>query len=221
MPASSAAWIVAMLSARSAGPYMPDMPMQPRPSAETAGPEEPRERVSIRLKANRFQIQSVCSHGPDEEAGRPARILRGMTTKADFAENEWERVLTAPPMAGMMVITADRGGRMRETFAMAKACGEARSQHGNSELLDAIVATKPERDHGKFRSYDELRRHGSDVLREAVATLEAKATAEEVDEFRKFVLTLAQRVAERRRGRQPARAGGDRGHRRGARGPGV
>jgi hypothetical protein len=120
-----------------------------------------------------------------------------MTTKADFAEHEWERVLTAPPMAGMMVITAEHGGMMRETFAMAKAYGEARAQHGNSELLDAIVSTKPERDHGKFRSYDELRSHGTEVLREAVATLETKATAEEVDEFRRFVLALAQRVAER------------------------
>src|SRR5213075_3110314 len=41
MPASMAAWMVAMLSARSAGPYMPDMPMQPRPKAETCGPVLP------------------------------------------------------------------------------------------------------------------------------------------------------------------------------------
>ena len=41
MPASSAAWMVAMLSARSAGPYMPDMPMHPSPRAETSGPLVP------------------------------------------------------------------------------------------------------------------------------------------------------------------------------------
>jgi hypothetical protein len=124
-------------------------------------------------------------------------MLVRMTTKADFTEPEWERVLTAPTVAGMMVITADHGGMMRETFAMAKAYGEARGQHGNSELLDEIVSTKPERDHGKFRSYDELRAHGVEVLRTAVATLEAKATAEEVDDFRSFILALAKRVAER------------------------
>ncbi len=38
MPASSAAWIVAMLSRRSAGPYIPDIPMQPNPIRETSGP---------------------------------------------------------------------------------------------------------------------------------------------------------------------------------------
>src|SRR5947209_7978520 len=47
MPASSAAWIVAMLSARSAGPYMPDMPMQPRPRAETSGPVDPSLRLTM------------------------------------------------------------------------------------------------------------------------------------------------------------------------------
>ena len=120
-----------------------------------------------------------------------------MTTKADFTEPEWDKVLSGPPMAGMMVAMADHGGMMRETFAMAKAYGEARKQHGKSELLDEIVAAKPERDHTRFRSYDELKRHGVQLLQEAVTTLEGKATADEVDDYRRFVLTLARRVAER------------------------
>ena len=120
-----------------------------------------------------------------------------MTTKADFTEPEWDKVLSGPPMAGMMVAMADHGGMMRETFAMAKAYGEARKQHGKSELLDEIVAAKPERDHTRFRSYDELKRHGVQLLQEAVTTLESKATADEVDDYRRFVLTLARRVAER------------------------
>src|SRR4051794_12560054 len=100
-------------------------------------------------------------------------------------------------MAGLIVATADHGGMMRETMAMAKAYGETRKQHGKSELLDAIVAAKPERDHTRFHSYDEMKRHGEQLLQEAVATLEGKATAEEVDDYRRFVLALAQRVAER------------------------
>ena len=120
-----------------------------------------------------------------------------MTTKADFTEPEWEKVLSGPPMAGLIVATADHGGMMRETMAMAKAYGEARKQHGKSELLDAIVAAKPERDHTHFHSYDELKRHGVQLLQEAVATLEGKATADEVDDYRRFVLALAKRVAER------------------------
>jgi hypothetical protein len=97
----------------------------------------------------------------------------------------------------MMVMTADHGGMMRETIAMAKAYAETRQQHGNSELLDEIVAAKPERDHTRFHSYDELRRHGQEALRDAVSTLQGKATADEVDEYRRFVVALASRVAER------------------------
>ena len=120
-----------------------------------------------------------------------------MTSKADFTEAEWEQVLSGPPMAGLIVAAADHGGMMRETFAMAKAYGEARKEHGKSQLLDEIVSAKPERDHSRFHSYDELKRHGVQLLQEAVATLEGKATADEVDDYRRFVLSLAKRVAER------------------------
>ena len=124
-----------------------------------------------------------------------------MTPKTDFTEPEWDLVLSGPPMAGMIVAMADHGGMMRETFAIAKAYGEARKEHGKSELLDEIVAAKPERDHTRFHSYDELRRHGVQLLQEAMTTLERKATADEVDDYRRFVLTLARRVAERHKER--------------------
>ena len=120
-----------------------------------------------------------------------------MTTRAAFTEQEWDQVLSGPPMAGLIVAMADHSGMMRETMAMAKAYGEARAQHGKSELLDEIVTTKPERDHTRFHSYDEMKRHGTQILQDAVATLDGKATAQEVDDYRQFVLTLARRVAER------------------------
>ncbi|GAA1578566.1 hypothetical protein GCM10009731_35660 [Streptomyces globosus] len=43
-PASSAAWIVASDSPRSASPYSADMPIQPSPRGKTAGPVEPSRR---------------------------------------------------------------------------------------------------------------------------------------------------------------------------------
>src|ERR1700731_887543 len=69
-----------------------------------------------------------------------------MTSKSDFTTEEWQLILEGPPGAGMIVVTAQRGGSFRETIAMAKAYAEARQQHGESELLDEIVAAKPERD---------------------------------------------------------------------------
>ena len=118
-----------------------------------------------------------------------------MTGKADFAEEEWELVLEGPPSAGMIVVTAQRGGTFRETLALAKAYVEARRHHGESELLDEIVAAKPELDHTRFRSAEELKQHGLQHLRDAVKLLERKATAAEVEEYKRFVLTLADKVA--------------------------
>jgi len=118
-----------------------------------------------------------------------------MTTKADFTPDEWKAVLQGPPAAGLIVLTAAHGGTFRETVAMSKAYAEARSQHGNSELLDEIVAAKPEMEHARYHSADELKDHGLSQLRDAVALLESKATAEETDEYRRFVVTLANKVA--------------------------
>ena len=117
-----------------------------------------------------------------------------MTTKAAFSPEEWKVVLEGPPTAGMIVVTAARGGTFRETIAMAKAYTEARGEHGESELLDEIVATKPEVDHTRYHSVEELRENGFAHLRDAVAVLESKATTEELEEYRRFVLTLAGKV---------------------------
>ena len=78
---------------------------------------------------------------------------------------------------------------------MAKSYAEARQQHGESELLDEIVAAKPERDHTHFHSAEELKQHGLQHLRDSVVLLQSKATPEEVDEYRRFIVTLAQNVA--------------------------
>lgn len=118
-----------------------------------------------------------------------------MTGKADFTPDEWKLILEGPPSAGMIVITAQRGGTIRETVAMAKAYTEARQQHGESELLDEIAATKPEIDHTRYRSMEELKEHGLQHLRDAVGLLGGKATADEVGDYKRFVVTLAEKVA--------------------------
>ncbi len=118
-----------------------------------------------------------------------------MTAKADFTPEEWQVVLEGPPSAGMIVVTAQRGGTLRETIAMAKAYVEARKQHGESELLDEIVSAKPEIDHTRYHSAEELKENGLRHLRDAVELLERKATPEELEEYRRFVLTLADKVA--------------------------
>ena len=118
-----------------------------------------------------------------------------MTSKSDFTAEEWQLILEAPPSAGMIVVTAQRGGSFRETIAIAKAYVEARKQHGTSELLDQIVAAKPERDHTHYHSFDELKQHGLQHLRDSVSLLETKATPAEVEDYRRFIVTLSHKVA--------------------------
>jgi hypothetical protein len=122
-----------------------------------------------------------------------------MTGKADFSEEEWKQILEAPPSAGLIVIASDRGGSIRESFSMAKAYTEARKEHGESELLDEIASAKPEMDHTRFHSPEELKEHSLQHLRDAIALLKGKASDEEVEEYRKFIVGLANRVAEARK----------------------
>src|SRR6476660_6371970 len=116
-----------------------------------------------------------------------------MTTKQSFTATEWEQVLKGPPSAAMMVVLAQRGGTFRETFSIGKAYAEARQQHGQSELLDEIVAAKPEVDHTRYHSPEELRDHALQHIRDAAAVLAGKAEQQEVADYRSFVLSLSER----------------------------
>jgi hypothetical protein len=122
-----------------------------------------------------------------------------VTAKADFSEQEWTQILEGPTSAGMVVIASDRGGSIRETFSMAKVYAEARQQHDDSELLDAIVADKPEIDRTKASSPEQLKANALQNVTTAVELVKGKATDDELAEFKKFVLTLAEHVAEARK----------------------
>jgi hypothetical protein len=117
-----------------------------------------------------------------------------MTDKNAFTEEEWELVREGPPTAGMIALSAEKGGSFRETWALAKFYAEARKEHGESELLDALVAEKP--DAKRYSSSEELESQGLGRLTEAVTLLEQKATTGEVAGYRKFVMDVAERVAE-------------------------
>jgi hypothetical protein len=93
------------------------------------------------------------------------------------------------------VAAAARGGSFRESVALSKAYVEARAQHGASELLDEIVSAKPEVDHTRYHSAEELRDSGLEHIRDAVTLLDSKASPEELDGYRLFVLALANKVA--------------------------
>jgi hypothetical protein len=119
-----------------------------------------------------------------------------MTAKAAFNAEEWQTVVNGPVYAGMHVIASDRGGTLRETMAMGRVYRHARESHPDSELLDELIKSPPAIDP------EQVKAAGPDIgaatvqkLNEAMRILEAKATPEEIDGYKHFVMTVAQTVA--------------------------
>jgi hypothetical protein len=119
-----------------------------------------------------------------------------MTRKADFNAEEWSTVVDAPLYAGMRVISADRGGTLRETVAMGRVYQAAREHHGESDLLDELVQSPPSIDANKVREAGaDIAAIATSKLQEAIGILGEKATPAEVDAYKRFVMTVAQAVA--------------------------
>ena len=118
-----------------------------------------------------------------------------MTTKTDFTPDEWKLVQEGPATAGMLLLTAESGGTFRETFALARAYTDARGKHGESELLDEVVAGKPEFDRHRYKTTEALHDEGLKVIGQAAALVRSKATPEESAAYNEFIVTAASNVA--------------------------
>jgi hypothetical protein len=119
-----------------------------------------------------------------------------VTSKADFNADEWSTVVEAPVLAGMRVVSADRGGTIRESLAMAKVYTEARGQQGDSELLDALASSPPAVDPQRLQAGGDITAQSSERLREALRLIGEKGTPEDVEQYKRFVLSAAQAAAE-------------------------
>jgi hypothetical protein len=118
-----------------------------------------------------------------------------MTTRAKFNAEEWAVVTTAPVLAGTLVITADKGGAVRESVAMSQAYAAAR-QDQPGELLGAILTTPPAMDpRNAPKTPEEVQASVPAELRRALRILERIATDDEIVAYKRFVYGLAETVA--------------------------
>ena len=92
--------------------------------------------------------------------------------------------------------TAQRGGTIRESFAMAKTYAEAAGAHAPATW--SARSSRPRRtlDTKEFSSKEDLRTRGLGKIPEAVGLVAAKATLDELVDYREFVLNVAQHAAE-------------------------
>src|SRR4051794_4617349 len=118
-----------------------------------------------------------------------------MTARTDFTVEEWQVLRNGPPSAALLVAAAQRGGTVRESLALAEAYALERGDRRHGHLLEEIVSWTPEVGRMRYGSVEELREQSTQNIRDAVELLREKATPAEVDEYRRFILGLAERVA--------------------------
>lgn len=126
-----------------------------------------------------------------------------MTSRQEFTEEEWARLRRAPLIAGLAISIADPGGPIeiaKETMASMRAASAPPSQE---ELLVAVsqdlmrLAQEKQNPMGDFK-VDKGVLAGQQILDELRGVneiLEAKATAEEAEAFRRWMIAVAQAAA--------------------------
>ena len=122
-----------------------------------------------------------------------------MTSKADFTEREWETLQKGVAGAGLLVSVSDKGffDTFKEAGALAKHLNEAREGH-SSDLVRELSAMRGT-GFGLTASPEDVERETIEALGDAASILAAKAP-DEVDEYRSFVLDVAESVAEAAKG---------------------
>ena len=125
-----------------------------------------------------------------------------MTTKSDFSEEEWSRILRAPFVAGLAISLADPGGPIeaaKETMATMKSATNPPSRE--QLLADAALDVQgmvQERRH-PLKGYKPTGPAvGDEVvteLREVVGIVAAKASAEETAAYGAWLLASAEAAA--------------------------
>jgi hypothetical protein len=129
-----------------------------------------------------------------------------MTTKADFTDEEWTRLERGPLVAGMAITFADPGGpieALKESLASVKTIAETAKTGSGSELVDGLakdVAEKAQRRENPLKGFKPRgTMAGEEILDELRAVDEIvseKATPEEAEAYRKWLLEAAQRTAD-------------------------
>jgi hypothetical protein len=128
-----------------------------------------------------------------------------MTTKADFTEDEWATVVRSPIVAGMAITFADPGGPIevvKETSAVLRfATGSSSEQR--DDLVGAVAREVRELAQQRKNPVGDFKPRGAlagkeilDELSRANEIVSAKATPEEAEAFRAWIMECAQRAAD-------------------------
>ena len=127
-----------------------------------------------------------------------------MTSKASFTDDEWGRVVRAPFVAGMAITIADPGGPIEISKEMMATLRAATVPPSQEELLAAValdIQAMIQDKKNPARSFKPTAAAtaGTEILQELRAVdaiLAEKATPEETQAFRGWLVTAAQAAAD-------------------------
>jgi hypothetical protein len=127
-----------------------------------------------------------------------------MTSKADFTPEEWKTIVAAAPMVGLAVTCASPNGpwgMMKETLSMGMAMAEIVQKGSSNSLIAALVddlkarATKAEPPQG-LTDPENCKEVALNHVKAVSDLINRKVASQEGDEFKKWLLSVAERVAE-------------------------
>lgn len=127
-----------------------------------------------------------------------------MTTKSDFTEDEWARIVRAPFVAGMAVSLADPGGAgetAKETMATLESATNPPSREQLLAEVSRDIEAMRENKQSPLGGYRPTAESGSAIdqvleeLRAVRAMVSAKAEADEAAAFGRWLLSAAQAAA--------------------------
>ncbi len=128
-----------------------------------------------------------------------------MTTKAGFTEDEWATLVRSPMVAGMAITLADPGGPIevvKETSAVLKFATSSSSEQRDDlvgELAREVRGFAEQRTNplGDFKPRGAMAgKEIVDELSRANEIVSAKASSEEAEAYRAWIMECAQRAAD-------------------------
>ena len=127
-----------------------------------------------------------------------------MTAKADFSEDEWATLVRSPMVAGMAITMADPGGPievLKETSAVVKVVTGS-SGVDRDDLVGEVAREVRQLAEGRHNPVGDFKPRGTlagkeilDELARAGEIVGAKATPEETEAFRAWIVECAQQAA--------------------------
>jgi hypothetical protein len=127
-----------------------------------------------------------------------------VTTKSDFSEEEWTRIVRAPFVAGLAITLADPGGPIEAAKEAMATMKSATSPPSREQLLTDValdVQALAQQHQHPLKGYRPIKGEGAgsqvlDELRAVKSIVAARATPEEAAAFGDWLVASAQAAAD-------------------------